>query len=319
MLFRTRIWFAGLIAAAFVSQAFAAPVTSSLLSLIPTDAEVVAGIEDPHNPNSHGRLLLVTRNNNLDLDDWLALTGVDSHRVVDELVEVAASSMQGDLKEHLLLIRGSFKCDQIFHSATQNGVKTGQYNGIPIMLVTPFAREQQEMSDLRWLAILDDRMSIFGTPDLVRKSLDRHRGHQLPDRLLLARLAQLHPDVNSWNMLLMSGPMLTRHVAPAQLHAPWAHILDGAHELTIGIHYGSSARIDFAVSADKDQQASSFVIAFMQPQLLLTNLSGASCVRVRSVSVEQDRVRGSITLPGKQLDQWLQAVWQSRFPVSTTQ
>ena len=68
----------------------------------------MAGIEDPHNPVSTGRLLLVTHSSNLDFNDWIALTGVDPHRQTDEVVEVAASSIKGELHEHLLLVAGQF-------------------------------------------------------------------------------------------------------------------------------------------------------------------------------------------------------------------
>jgi hypothetical protein len=110
-----RLWFSGLTTATLAAQAFAAHLDNSLLSLVPAGAEIVAGIQDPHSPNSRGRLLLVTHNNNLDLSDWLALTGVDSHRGVDELVEVATSSAQGELTGHLLLIGELFNRQPFYH------------------------------------------------------------------------------------------------------------------------------------------------------------------------------------------------------------
>ncbi len=51
--------------AGVATRGFASPAESKLLSLVPAGSEIVAGIEDPHNPGSHGRLLLVTHNNNL--------------------------------------------------------------------------------------------------------------------------------------------------------------------------------------------------------------------------------------------------------------
>jgi hypothetical protein len=52
------------------------PQKSRLLAFVPEGAQIVAGIEAPHNPASTGRLLLVTRSSDLDLSDWIALTGV---------------------------------------------------------------------------------------------------------------------------------------------------------------------------------------------------------------------------------------------------
>jgi hypothetical protein len=107
-------------------------------------------------------LLLVTHNNNLDFADWVALAGVDTNRKVDELIEVAASSIQGELKERLLLVQGLFDRERIFHAAEQNNATQTRYEGEPVLLVKPFSREQQEMTSMRWMAIIDNRTAIFG-------------------------------------------------------------------------------------------------------------------------------------------------------------
>lgn len=145
---------------------WASPVSSKLLDLVPEGAQIVAGIEDPHNPTSSGRLLLVTHNCNLDFMDWVAITGVDPHRESDEVIEVATSSSKGELNEHLLLVGGRFDREHIFRAALGNGASMAEYRG-QRLLVKPFARERQEISAARWMAILDDRTTIFGAPELV--------------------------------------------------------------------------------------------------------------------------------------------------------
>jgi len=209
----------------------ASPVDSKLLALVPEGAQIVAGIEDPHNPESKGRLLLVTHSSNLDFNDWIALTGVDPYRQTDEVIEVAASSAEGELHEHLLLVAGQFDRERIFRAALQNGASTAAYHGQVLLLVEPFARERQGIGTSRWMAILDDRTTIFGSQALVRLASDRYLNRSEPDHQLLQRLGQLHADVNSWNVLVMSAPMLARHVAPGQLRAAWTHILDGGRRV----------------------------------------------------------------------------------------
>ncbi|QNI32720.1 hypothetical protein H7849_01510 [Alloacidobacterium dinghuense] len=297
---------------------FASPLDSNLLPLVPAGAQIVAGIEDPHNPGSKGRLLLVTHNNNLDFYDWVSLVGVDAHREVDEVIEVAASSSREELTEHLLLVAGRFDREYIFRAAARNGLATSEYEGEKVLLVKPFAREQQEMLDTRWMAILNDRIAIFGTPWLVKKALERNAAHASADTLLLNRLAQLPPDVNSWNVLVMSSPMLARHIAAEQLHAPWAHILDGANDLTVGIHYGPKARVDFALRTDNNPQSAYLASVLAQPHLLQISLSQTFRPQIVSLSSEQRRVQGSITLPGKQFDAWLARVYHSRSPTSVS-
>ena len=72
-----------------------------------------------------------------------------------------------------------------------------EYRGQELIVVEPFARERQEMNTARWMAILDSRTTIFGSPELVRQALDRYLSGAGPDPMLVERLRQLHPDVNS--------------------------------------------------------------------------------------------------------------------------
>ena len=285
--------------------AAASPANSKLLALVPEGAQIVAGIEDPHNPTSKGRLLLVTHSSNLDYQDWVALTGVDPDRETDEVIEVAASSAAGELHEHLLLVAGHFDRGHIFRAALANGASETKYRGQDLLIVRPFAREGQEISEPRWMAILYDHTTIFGTPELVRQALNRYLDKSVPDPQLLERLRQLHPDVDSWNVLVMSAPMLARHVSPGQLHAPWTHILDGADELTVGIHYASPDRIDFAVHAVSDRYASSLAGLLGEPRIVRVDLPASMRLRLQNLSVENSRVQGSLLVPGKQFDIWL--------------
>ena len=304
--------FLSAIIAGIAIHGFASPAQSELLSLVPASAQIVAGIEDPHNPNSHGRLLLVTHSNSLDFTDWVALTGVDEQREADEVIEVAASSSLGELKEHLLLVEGRFDAERIFHAAEQNGAVQMQYRDQTVLLVRPFPREQAEIAGTRWMVILDDRTALFGTPLLVQEALDRHAAHAATDSLLAGHLAQLRPDVNSWNVLIMSSETLTRHLAPGELHASWTHILDGADELTVGIHYGSMARVDFVAHTLREHQTSDVAALFAQPQFVRTGLFHAQRLRLENLSVERNHIQGSVALPGKEFDAWLEAIYRRR-------
>lgn len=297
----------------------ASPANSKLLALVPDRAQIVAGIEDPHNPTSRGRLLLVTHNSNLDFQDWIALTGVDPNRKTEEVIEVAATSSEGELHEHLLLVAGQFDRERIFRAALDNGASRSDYRGQPLLVVQPFAREKQALDASRSMAILDDRTTIFGSPLLVRQALDRYLDKSAPDPLLVERLRQLHSDVNSWNVLVMSAPMLTRHVAPGQLHAPWTHILDGADELTVGIHYGSTNRIDFAVHSVSRRSAAYLAALLAEPHIVPVDLSTSMRPRVQGLYIDDSRVRGSFLVQAKQFDRWLASVYTQRSSASDPQ
>ena len=301
-----RILFAGLLIAASSIHALAAPAQSKLLPLIPREAQIVAGVEDPRNPDTHGHLLLVTSKNAFDFDDCLSLTGVDVHRDIDETIWVAASSPQSQLDEHMLLIAGLFDREHIFQAAKQNGAATNIYRGVEVLLVKPFAREERQMNDARWMAILDGQTAVFGTPWLVQKTLDRYVDHAPADRLVADRVGRLHPRVNSWDLILTPHTAFSKHAALGQPSAPWIdllgrEILENAEELTLGIRYGTTTRIDFIVRTAADRNPSPDGNGLTPRPMLEASSFQASAPRLESISNAPNLILGTIALPGKQL------------------
>jgi hypothetical protein len=231
-----------------------------------------------------------------------SLTGVDPSRVVDEAIWVAASSSQGELKEHLILVAGRFDREHIFKAAELNGAAASGYNGIEVLTIEPFARERSQMRETRWMAIVDGRTAIFGTPWMVRKTLDQYTANVLPDATLVDRLTLLHPDVNSWNVLTMPSQMFARHIAAGSLHAAWARILEGADELTVGIHYGATCRVDFAIRMAIDGRASPIADVTAPRDWLQSSLFQGLRPGFENLSMEQNRYRGSIALSRRQFE-----------------
>lgn len=301
-----RFLFAGLLIAAFPIGGFASPAQSKLLRLIPREAQIVAGIEDPRNPDTRGHLLLVTVNNTFDFDDCQSLTGVDTHRGIDETIWLAASSPQGELNEHLLLVAGRFDREHIFQAAEGNGAASGFYRGLEVLLVKPFAREQVQVHDMRWLAILDGQTVVFGTPWLVKKALDRYVGHEPADPLVVERLERLHPQVNSWNVLVMPHEVFSKHAALGQSQPPWIDLLgkdmvDGADELTLGIRFGSTARVDFVVRTSDNRRTCCGADGSARRDVFEASSFQRLRTRVENLSIGQNLIEGTIALPGKEL------------------
>ena len=312
--------FAVLLAA---SSAFgsASPAISPLLALVPAGVESVAGVEDPHNPKGH--VLLIAGFNNFDLDAWLALAGVDDRCAVDELIWAVASSSRGELREHMLLIAGRFDRERIFAAAQSNGAATLGYDGFPVLLVAPFAREQGRMPDDRWMAILHNRMAIFGTPDLVRKVLDRYAAGEPADPALLVRLSRLGPGLNSWNTMAMPSAVLARHLISGAQADSLANLIAGAEELTVGVHYGSTARVDFAIRFTDDGDVVRAAGRFSHPGTLRLNGQTKWRPRVKSLSVDSRLIAGSVSMPGRQFDAYLRAQrdgpWTNSLPQTASQ
>jgi hypothetical protein len=283
------------------------PAEDRLLRLVPAHAEIVAGIEDPHHGDQSGRLLIVTHSNNVDLDDWIGLVGVDDRQQVDKLVEVAMSSPRGDLSEHLLLARGSFNGRRILENAERNGGVRTEYKGVRIVNLKPFPREQGEMRDTRWLTVLDDNTAIFGTPITVMGALDRYVASSAVDGPLAKRLQALKPDVNCWSVLTMPGAVMANHLRAGVLDDAGAALLRGMSGVAIGVHYGSKERVDFAFGTNSPEAATALASSLGdRPHLF--SIADTLQTHFEGVSVEQNEVRGSVRVRDKEFDPWLAAV-----------
>lgn len=283
---------------------WASPLNSKLISLVPPGAAIVAGFENYADPHRHGQLLLSTHSNRLDVADWLAITGVDGRRALYEGIEVASSCEEnGMLTEHLLLIDGRFDRERIFKSAGLNGAEKTEYEGEPVMLIQPFTRERHEMEEVRWLVILENRIGILGTPFLVKQALQRYRTHADVDRALREQLAQLPHDSSSWNVLVSSS---TKNNIYMHAGNRWAPLVDDAEVVIVGARFGERVRVDLVLHANRKhnteffrQKLSSFGQVFAG---VLT--AGSEERRMARVSVEPNRVRGSIELSKHQFEVW---------------
>jgi hypothetical protein len=285
-------------------------VMSRLLRLVPAGAEIVAGIADPGTPFAAGRLLLVTENNNRDLDDCFALLGVDAGNHFEGVVEVASSSSAGDLEDDLLLLAGRFDGHRIFRAALENGAARAEYDGVELVVIPPFPREEKQMWAVRWMAILNDNTLVFGVPGMVKKALDRHQWNDAADSQLIERLAQMHPDVNSWSLIAMASPMLERHLIPSVFPESWREILTGADGFALGIHYGRTARVDFAIHTRTSTVA--IDSQWKQGKVIPAGWFPASETQKPSMSVGQHDIRGSFSVREKEFNASLVSIGRNR-------
>lgn len=322
-----RGFFTVVLTAAFAGSGFASPLSNRLLALVPPGSQIVAGFENRPGLHVHGRLLLTTHNNRLDLDDWQALTGADSKRMFDEIVEVAFAPSGLALSEHMVLVAGRFDRERIFQSLKENGAEILEYQGCDIALVKPLVRERGDMLDDRWLAILDNRTGIFGTPWLVQQALRRAADHAVPDSILEERLSLLRPDVTSWNVLLAS-PTNARNVTFVQPRSAWAQLQQDAEVLMVATRFGEKIRVDFSIYADASRGQEFFARkAEFFTSALGTGLSADSAApegagrRLINFSLEANRVQGSVQLSNTQFEAWCEHLYVDRsspVPVAST-
>lgn len=278
-----------------------APLDSKLLALIPPGAQVVSGFENNQRVHAAGGpLLLSTHNNGLDLQDWVSIAGVDPKRVYEEILQITFAPPDAFLSEHLLLVSGTFHHEQIFHSAEVNGATRTTYLGETILVIEPFAREKEDMKDTRWLAILDDRVAVFGTRWMVEQALGRFQSRAVPDPVLMKRLALFRHDVDSWN-LIMSMPFPATSVFLQPL-SPWPEIFDHADFLMVATSFDTKVRVDFLLrvkdgqgSIDLNKKSAQFSRAFTHD---------TAAPEVKNVQLEKNGIRASLVLSTKDFLEW---------------
>ena len=322
-----RFFLTVVLTAIFAGSGFASPLSNPLLALVPPGSQIVAGFDNRPGFRVHGRLLLTTHNNRLDLDDWQALTGADPKRMFDQIIEVAFAPSGLALSEHMLLVAGRFDGERIFQSLKENGAEIVGHQGADIALVRPLARERGDMLDDRWLAILDNRTGIFGTPWLVQQALRRAADHAVPDSILEERLSLLRPDVTSWNVLAASPTSVT-NVTFAQPRSAWAQLQQDADVLTLGTRFGEKIRVDFSIYANASRgpeffarKAEFFTSALGTGSNPDSPAPETAARRVTNFSLAANRVQGSVEMSSTQFEVWcehLYVVRNSQIPAATT-
>jgi hypothetical protein len=185
--------------------ASAIPSDVRLIALAPPESQIVAGM-DGSSAQGHPRgVLLVTRDNGVDYQDFLAVTGGDTSRRIQEIVLLAAAGPSGRLSEHSLLASGHFDRDAIFKFAQGGKASAESYGGVPVLVVRPFAREQGTFNEVRWLAILDSNIAVFGTAASVQQEMDRYAAKSAPYAPFMERLRLLGPGDFAWCLLPAPG------------------------------------------------------------------------------------------------------------------
>ena len=295
------------LALTFVSLAAASQIDYKLLALVPPGAEIVAGFENHPDPHHHGQLLLTTHADRLDLEDFIAITGADPQRGFDEVVEVAASPAgEGNLSEHLLLVEGRFDTGHIFKAAETNGSSREQIAGHTVMVIKPFSREKGDMIDTRWLAILQNRIGLFGTPCIILRALERYATHVDIDMALRERLSGLRHDVSSWNILVQ--PSNPRRKILLRQGNPWAPLLDDAKVLMVGTRFGPKVRVDFSMhlAEGRKQDLLKEKTACFARVFQMEMLASVHQRRLENVLIDATHVEASLHMSRSQFDAWIE-------------
>jgi hypothetical protein len=275
-----------------------------LLSLVPPAVPVVAGMNAPSRNPQPSSFLLITHNNSVDLDDFIALTGVDPTRVIEQVLIVAEDG-RASLTEHSLLASGHF--DQALIRRSTGAASDTLYRDIPVLVVQPFTRERASFNDVRWLAIIGSNVAIFGTISLVKQELDRYLSRSAADPFLVQRLARLRADDDTWCVLarpIYSGEIRSMLQA---LDAKLADSLEDGDAFQFGIRYGRRVEFEYefkmSTSADAEIVSRSLVQSLGGP-----DVTESSRFPTSPPSRTDGVVRGALKVSRARYEAWVAEV-----------
>jgi hypothetical protein len=277
-----------------------------LLSLVSPGAQIVARIGAPSSPSSTDNFVLMTHNSGIDLKDFYALTGADSTLVIHELIFVAAADTAGQLSEHSLLAGANFDRERIYRSAVDNGSAATRYRGVPVLVIKPFAREHGEFSEVRWLAILEPDMLLFGSIASVQQELDRYLTGSAVDPRLAARLSRLRRTDATWCVLSVPAWSPEIRGALAVIDPQLAAGLKDGDAFQFGIRYGRHVEFEYEITTNSSTATRS--ISDTLAQSLVGPEKGLALLPPIDMSTDNNTVRGIIKVSMTRYNAWLAEV-----------
>ena len=297
-----------LIAFPFLAVAVTSPVTPDprLLPLVPPGAQFVAGMSASSAPGQPASYLVATRNNTVDFRDFISLSGVDDSRIIRQLVLVAAADDKGLLTDHSLLAIGHFDQARIFKGAVENGADISEFKGIRVLVVQPLERDRSTFNDVRWLAVIEPDIAIFGTVTMVRNELERHLAHSVADPVLMRKLARLRRDDAAWCIL---AAFVHNYETRRALGSLDPMLADPAHDgdaFQFGIHFGRHVEFEYEITPAST--ACTRIISDSLPQSLAGLKKESTLIPLADAMSGCNPIQGVIKVSIARYNAWLAEV-----------
>jgi len=225
----------------------------ALVTLIPPDAPVLAGMQRSSTDNEYDRVWLATARNANDLKDFISLTDADASRRFDRVIVAASPAGNDLLGDHLLIAQGRFDLSVIGQPAASAAI---DFRGVPIIVL---GHVSSSGAETRWLANLHNRIVLFGSPSAVQKALLRFQSGEPANPAVHARLERIPRKDIAWSSITLNPVILKSHLRLNVDERNLVPCLTKVKELAFGVRFDSNARLDFQVSADSLQDANTSI------------------------------------------------------------
>jgi hypothetical protein len=287
-----------------VEMLSAAPPDSKLLSLVPPGTQLMAGVSNPTPAGKPESFLLMSPKNLIDRADFMSLAGVDDSKVIRQMIFVAGGDDVRGFKEHSILMSGHFDQARIFKAAIDNGAASNEYRGFQVLVQPPFERELGTFKDVRWLAVVDSNLALFGTKVSVQQELDRYLARSIGDPSLMQKVARLRRDDATWSVLATFKCSDAIEHALGSLDPNLANLVHGGSPFQIGVHYGKKVEIEYEVAVPSITSAPAISNSSAQ-SLVAGNRNGLSLLPRLDLTEDRASAHGVVKIETNRYAAWL--------------
>ena len=151
----------------------------------------------------------------------------------------------------------------------------------------PFARELDTIKDVRWLAVMDSSVALFGTRTSVEDELERYLARSEGDPSLMLKVSRLRPDNATWSVLGTFDIHNKLAQVFTSLDPVLANLIRDRKSFQFGVRYGKKVELEYDAVVPSAAPAPS-IANFPGQSLVARNGNGASGVHgVVKITVAQ--------------------------------
>jgi hypothetical protein len=249
----------------------------------------------------------MSRNSAIDRSDFFSLAGVDDSMIIHQMIFASGGSDTSKSGEHSLLISGHFDQTRIFKAAVENGATVTEFRGFRVLVQHPFERELGTFKDVRWLAVIDSKLALFGTSFSVQQELDRHLDGSAVDSSLMQRIARLRRDDATWSVVRTFNVDEEIEHALGSLDPMLANLIHRGTSFQFGVRYRRKLEVEYEATVPSSASAQTISNSSMQ-SLVAANLKGSSLLPHPDLTGELASVRGVVKVEMARYAAWVAEV-----------
>lgn len=307
---KTRMIALAALAAFAAGSALAADAT--LLSLVPADAKIVAGVQVSNakaSPLGHFVLSRLHPEGQEAFQKLMEATGFDPRRDVSEVL--LASSMPATRDQGIVVVRGVFDPARIQSAATAHGCTTSTVMGVTLYTAGDSSKGA--------LALPDATTAMLGDVESVKAAIGRYRSKAKPGEDLQKQVRAASRDASGaandfWFVTLVPLSEIAPKPAPGAPGNPQMNALQSIQQASGGARFTAdnvSVAAQLVMRSDKDAQSMADVIRFLTGMLQQHRgkdspaSTVAALLNTLTINTSANVTQVALVLPEAQLEQLL--------------